>query len=303
MFKKTILPRSDLGEFEALLVKKDDKVIPKLGIKTKEEAEKIVKDLKSAEYKVANIERKEQKHNPLPPFITSTLQQTAWQKFHWPAKMTMEIAQQLYEMGYITYHRTDSLNISDLALSSAGKFIIRNFGKNYYQFRKFKTKSKVAQEAHEAIRATFPEKIPDDLKEKLNKNQLKLYDLIWRRFIACQMAQAIFDSTTVDISAKNYIFRATGQILKFDGFLKVYPIEFEEKKLPILEVGEILKLKKLIPCQHFTQPPPRYTEATLIKELELAVLQLMLQFYQQFKKEIMSKRMSKKDFFQPKLGV
>jgi DNA topoisomerase IA len=167
-----------------------------------------------------------------------------------------------------TYHRTDSLNISDLALAAAKKFIIKNFGQNYYQFRKFKTKSKVAQEAHEAIRPTYPENTPENLKEKLNKNQFKLYDLIWRRFIACQMASAIFDLTTINIGAKNYTFRATGQTLKFDGFLKVYPVKFEEKELPPLNVNEILKLIKLIPKQHFTEPPPRYTEASLIKELE-----------------------------------
>jgi DNA topoisomerase-1 len=255
-------------EFSALLIKKDEKFLEKLAIKNKKEAEEILKDLKDAEYRVIKVEKKETKRNPLPPFVTSTLQQEAWQKFHFSAKLTMQIAQQLYEMGFITYHRTDSLNISDLALAAAKKFIIKNFGQNYYQFRKFKTKSKVAQEAHEAIRPTYPENTPENLKEKLNKNQFKLYDLIWRRFIACQMASAIFESTTINIGAKNYIFRATGQTLKFDGFLKVYPIKFEEKELPPLNVNEILKLIKLIPKQHFTEPPPRYTEASLIKELE-----------------------------------
>jgi len=254
------------NEFEAVLIKKDEKILDKFAIKNKVEAEKIVKDLKDAEYRVINIEKKEVKRNPLPPFATSTLQQTAWQKFHFPAKLTMQIAQQLYEMGYITYHRTDSLNISDLALNATKKFVIENYGQNYYQFRRFKIKSKVAQEAHEAIRPTYPERTPESVK--LERNQFKLYDLIWRRFIACQMAQAIFDSITVDISAKHYIFRATGQILKFDGFLKIYPIKFEEIELPPLEINEILELIKLIPTQHFTQPPPRYTEASLIKELE-----------------------------------
>ena len=254
------------NELEAVLIKKDEKILDKFAIKNKVEAEKIVKDLKDAEYRVINIEKKEVKRNPLPPFATSTLQQTAWQKFHFPAKLTMQIAQQLYEMGYITYHRTDSLNISDLALNATKKFVIENYGQNYYQFRRFKIKSKVAQEAHEAIRPTYPERTPESVK--LERNQFKLYDLIWRRFIACQMAQAIFDSITVDISAKHYIFRATGQILKFDGFLKIYPIKFEEIELPPLEINEILELIKLIPTQHFTQPPPRYTEASLIKELE-----------------------------------
>jgi len=261
---------------EALLVKKDNKAIPKLGIKTKEEAEKIVKDLEGAEYKVINIEKKEIKRNPLPPFITSTLQQEAWKRFHFPAKLTMQISQQLYETGKITYHRTDSLNLSNLSLFAAKKFIIDNFGKNYWAgfLRRYRAKGRV-QEAHEAIRPTYPKNTPEKLSKKLEENQLKLYDLIWRRFIACQMAQAIFDSTVVDVLATrdkkqktSYTFRATGQILKFDGFLRVYPIKYEEIELPSLEINGILELIKLIPLQHFTQPPPRYNEATLIKTLE-----------------------------------
>ena len=263
----SVLHRSDPCQFEAILIKKKEETIPKLGIKTRKEAEKIVKDLKGAEYRVINIEKKEIKRNPLPPFTTSTLQQEAWKRFHFPAKMTMQIAQQLYETGKITYHRTDSLNLSDLSLFAARKFIIENYGKNYWAgfLRRYKAKGRV-QEAHEAIRPTYPEKVPETTK--LDKNQLKLYDLIWRRFIACQMAQAIFDSTVADIAAKSYIFRATGQILKFDGFLKIYPMKFEETELPPLEINEVLELIKLITSQHFTQPPSRYNEATLIKELE-----------------------------------
>ncbi len=267
------------NEFLALLVKKDGKTIPKLGIKTKKEAEKIVKDLKGAEYKVTKIEKKETKRNPLPPFTTSTLQQEAWQRFKWPAKLTMQIAQQLYEMGHITYHRTDSLNLSELSLFVAKKFIIENYSKKYWAgfLRRYKAKGRV-QEAHEAIRPTRPNFVPQNLGGQAsfkNKNGEQLYDLIWRRFIACQMAQASFDSTTVDILAKrdgrreiNYTFLASGQVLKFDGFLKVYPLKFKETELPPLEKDEILELIKLIPSQHFTQPPPRYTEATLIKSLE-----------------------------------
>jgi len=267
--KKLVETGSLPTEFQTILLKKDGNVIPKLGIKNKKEAEKIVKDLKGAEYKVINIEKKEIKRNPLPPFTTSMLQQEAWRRFKWPAKFTMRIAQQLYETGKITYHRTDSLNLSDLSLFAAKKFIINEYGKNYWAgfLRKYKAKGRV-QEAHEAIRPTYPDRTPEILKSKLENNQFKLYDLIWRRFIACQMAQAIFDSTTVDIQAKNYTFRATGQILKFDGFLKVYPIKYEENELPPLEKEEMLKLIKLIPSQHFTQPPARYTEATLIKVLE-----------------------------------
>ena len=260
------------NEFLAKLIKKDNKVIPKLGIKTKNEAEKIVKDLKGAEYKVVNIEKKEIKRNPLPPFTTSTLQQESWKRLRWPAKLTMRTAQGLYEKGLITYHRTDSLNLSEMSLFAARKFIIDNLGKEYWAgfLKKYKTKAKGAQEAHEAIRPAYPDKEPDKIKikEKLDDNQFRLYDLIWRRFIACQMAQACFDSTTINISAKNYIFRVSGQTLKFDGFLKIYPIKFEETELPLLEGNEILELLKLISSQHFTQPPGRYTEASLIKVLE-----------------------------------
>jgi len=266
------------NEFKALLVKENGEVLDKFAIKTKKETEKIIKDLKGAEYKVESIEKKEVKRSPLSPFITSTLQQTAWQKFHWPAKKTMQLAQQLYEKGFITYHRSDSLNISNLALAAAKDFIIKNYGQNYYQFRKYKTKSKVAQEAHEAIRPTYAENTPEKISQKLEENQLKLYKLIWQRFIASQMTEARFDSTIVEIEAANpkskiqnpnkYIFRANGQMLKFDGFLKVYPIKYEETELPLLKINEILELIKLIPSQHFTQPPPRYNEATLIKELE-----------------------------------
>ena len=254
-------------KFEAILIKRGGETIPKLEIKTKKEADKILKDLKGVEYKVENIEKKETKRNPLPPFTTSTLQQTAWYKFRFPAKFTMRIAQNLYEKGYITYHRTDSLNLSDQSLSAARKFIIENYGKEYWAgfLRKYRAKGRV-QEAHEAIRPTYPNKAPETLK--LAKRDLKLYDLIWRRFLASQMSQAVFDATAVDIEAKSYTFRATGQTLKFDGFLKVYPIKFEENELPPLEKEEILELIKLIHSQHFTQPPPRYTEATLIKALE-----------------------------------
>ncbi len=254
-------------EFIATLVKKDEKIIDKLDIKSKEEADVILKGLENAEYRVSNIEKKETNKNPFLPFTTSTLQQTASRKFHFSAKFTMSVAQKLYEQGLITYHRTDSVNISDLALGTAKKYIIENFGANYYHFRKFKTKSKIAQEAHEAIRPTYPENSPEKII-KLESSQVKLYDLIWKRFIASQMSSAIFDSTAIDIEAKNYTFRSTGQILKFAGFLKIYPVQFEETELPPLETNEILELKKLNPSQHFTQPPNRYGEASLIKTLE-----------------------------------
>jgi len=259
----------DENKFEATLIKKDDKAILKLDIKTKDEANKIIEDLKGAEYKVENIEKKEAKKNPLPPFTTSTLQQESFKRFRWTGKQTMRLAQNLYERGFITYHRTDSLNLSSQALGTAKDFIVTSYGDNYHQFRKYKAKGKV-QEAHEAIRPSYPDKTPEKLKlqAKLDDKQDRLYDLIWRRFIACQMSQAVFNSTTIDIAAKHYIFRATGQTMKFDGYLKVYPIKFTEAELPLLKEKETLELVEVNPGQHFTQPPGRYTEATLIKALE-----------------------------------
>lgn len=258
-----------IDEFEAALIKKGDKTLDKLAVKNEQGAKKILEDLENAEYKVENIEKKELKRNPLPPFTTSTLQQEAWQKLHWPAKMTMAISQQLYETGKITYHRTDSLNLSELSLSAAKNFIIENYGKEYWPgfSRKYKSKGRV-QEAHEAIRPSSPENTPEKISQKLDKNQLKLYELIWKRFISCQMSEAIFDSTAIDITAQNYTFRTTGQINKFDGFLKIYPLKFTETELPNLKIDDLLKLIELNHTQHFTQPPARYTEATLIKILE-----------------------------------
>jgi len=254
---------TDNKSFLAKLVKKDGKLLDKLAIKNKKESEKILNDLNGAEYRTEKVDKKEMKRNPLPPFTTSTLQQEAWRRFKWPAKLTMRTAQQLYETGNITYHRTDSLNVSNLALNAAKKFIGENYGPGYYQFRKYKTKGR-AQEAHEAIRPAYPQKKQITSDEKGSR----LYELIWQRFIACQMSQAVFEATTIDINAKNYGFRATGQILKFEGFLKVYPIKYQEAELPDIKANEILELLKLTPSQHFTQPPARFTEASLIKALE-----------------------------------
>ena len=251
---------SQSDEFIARLIKKDNKAINKLGIKVKQEADKILKDLKGAKYKVVNIESKEVKRYPAPPFTTSTLQQEAVKKLGLSAKQTMRIAQQLYEDGLITYHRTDSLNISKEALKSTQEFIKNKFGQNYTLAspRIYKTKTKGAQEAHEAIRPTQVNRQSTD----------KLYQLIWQRFIACQMQPAVLDSTAVDISGKNYLFRANGSIIKFDGFFKVYPTKLKETILPSLNKEEILKLIKLFSEQHFTQPPARYNEASLVKTLE-----------------------------------
>jgi len=256
-------------EFTASLVKQNGKAIDKLEIKNKTESDKILRDLNGADYVVENVEKKETNRYPAPPFTTSTLQQASWQRFKFPARMTMSLAQKLYEEGLITYHRTDSLNLSDMSLFSAKKFITENFGDNYWAGKivKYKTKDSSAQEAHEAIRPAYADRTPELLKE-LDSRQLRLYALIWQRFIACQMAPAVFDSVAADIKANDYTFRANGQTLKFNGFLKVYPIKFEEKDLPNLEKNDKLDLVKLDSLQHFTEPPARYTEASLIKTLE-----------------------------------
>ncbi|NOY35398.1 MAG: type I DNA topoisomerase [bacterium] len=275
--EKTSPEPSSGSAFVAKLVKKDGKLLDKFAVKNKKEADEIVKDLENAEYKVEQVTKKEVKRQPKPPFTTSTLQQASANNLHFSAKQTMMFAQQLYEKGFITYMRTDSVNLSAESLASAQKTIAGKFGKEFSlsEPRKFKTKSKGAQEAHEAVRPSDPAKTPEDLKTKLDEKQFKLYDLIWRRFIACQMQEAIFDSTTVDIataplgdSISKWTFRASGSIMKFEGWLKVYPASFTENLLPELNENEMLELEKLLPNQHFTEPPPRYSEATLVKALE-----------------------------------
>ncbi|MFH1643441.1 MAG: type I DNA topoisomerase [Patescibacteria group bacterium] len=254
-------------EFQASLVKKDNENIDKLAIENEKQANEILETLEGAEYIITDINKKQVKRSPLPPFTTSTLQRTAWQRFHWGAKTTMSIAQKLYEKGFITYHRSDSLNISQLAVDATKKYILDNLGEQYWAFRQYKSKGRV-QEAHEAIRPTFVNRNPESIKGELDARQLKLYTLIWQRLVASLMTQSIFDSITVDIAAKNYGFRASGQTLKFDGFLKIYPLKYTEESLPDLEKTTPLQLKELTPSQHFTAPPPRYNEGSLIKVLE-----------------------------------
>lgn len=255
-------------EFPAYLTKRDGKAIDKLETKNKAEADEILKNLEGASYIVEKVDKRETKRNPLPPFTTSTLQQTAANRFGYSAKMTMSLAQKLYEEGHITYHRTDSLNLSAMSLAAAQTFITSSFGPKYSQGRHFKAK-KGAQEAHEAIRPTYADRTPDSLKADLGPRRLKLYTLIWQRFLASQMTPAIFDATSIDIKANQYTFKATGQILLFDGFLKVYPMKFSEAAMPELKEQEIVDLVKLNRTQHFTEPPARYNEASLIKALEL----------------------------------
>lgn len=270
--------------FTAKLAKINDKAIGKMGITGEVVAKQITADLSEAKYTVADITKKEVKRNPSPPFITSTLQQEAARKLGFSAKQTMAVAQHLYENGHITYMRTDSLNLASSALSQAQEVIAAEFGKQYGLDtpRFYANKSKGAQEAHEAIRPTDLSRLPQSMKTE--RNGIRLYDLIWKRTIASQMQQAIFDQTAVDIvasgqgaSAKQYTFRANGQVVKFDGFIRAYTEGIDEKSedeiegaLPELTQAENLQLRELLPNQHFTEPPPRYTDATLIKTLEAA---------------------------------
>lgn len=252
-----------------LKLKKKFEAQLKLDIKTETEAKKITDELKNCEFKVSRIEKKQIKRNPPSPFTTSTLQQEAAKRLHLSAKQTMFFGQGLYEKGFITYMRTDSLNLSQESLAAAKSWIENNLGKDYASQapRVFKTKSRLAQEAHEAIRPTNPQLMTSDVIN-LKEGEKKIYDLIWRRFIASQLPQAIFDATRVEIAAGNYLLIANGNILRFDGFLKIWAQKFQEKELPELKENEILKLKEIKPEQHFTEPAGRYNEATLIKTLE-----------------------------------
>lgn len=273
--------KSEGKKFKARLVKIGDEAIGRLAIKNADEAKKITDELAGAEYKVIEVIKKEVRRAPAPPFTTSTLQQESAKKLGFSAKQTMILAQRLYETGFITYMRTDSLNIAESALAQAQEVIKNNFGKEYCldKPRFYQNKSKGAQEAHEAVRPTDFSRLPESLSA-LDAGQLKLYDLIWKRALACQMQAAILDQTAVDISAgQKYIFRANGQVIKFDGFIKVYTetkeegekdddSDYEEGRLPELSADEPLDFVNLIKGQHFTEPPPRYTDASLIKTLE-----------------------------------
>ncbi|MFA5933529.1 MAG: type I DNA topoisomerase [Microgenomates group bacterium] len=266
------------GHFIANLIEKDGK---KLVINNKVEADNHVSALEKADYKISRIAKKEVRKSPAPPFTTSTLQQTSSNRLGMSAKKTMMIAQTLYEHGLITYMRTDSVNLSTQAIDVARSYIEKTFGKNYVpaNARVYKTKSKVAQEAHEAIRPTNMNVTGETLKtaEGMSRDYIRVYELIWKRMMASQMSEAIMDQTSVDVAANSsYLFRATGSIIKFDGWLKVFgkAIEEEEEEndnsqaLPELKENENLGLLTLLPNQHFTEPPPRFNEASLIKKLE-----------------------------------
>jgi DNA topoisomerase-1 len=265
------------GKFGAELIRIGGKTLEKLGVKSGAEAENIADGLRKSAFRLGAVEKKETRKNPLPPFTTSTLQQAAAGRLGFSAQKTMFLAQELYENGYITYMRTDSVNLSREAAAAAGKWLAENLGKEYAleSPRFFKSKSRLAQEAHEAIRPTdvniSPDALPKFKGKGADKDRKRVYELIWRRFVASQMTPAIFDSVKIDVLGKGreeYVLRANGSILKFDGFLKVWPVKFEEKELPPLAEGEGAKLLEVKPSQHFTEPPPRYNEASLIKTLE-----------------------------------
>ena len=257
---------------------KKGKIVPE----TEKQTTDIINALKGAEYKVTEVKKTSKKRQPMPPFITSTLQQEAANKFGYTSTRTMMIAQQLYEgveikgmgaVGLITYMRTDSVRIADEAISAARQYIGSRWGSEYLPAspRVFKNK-KNAQDAHEAIRPSLPDLIPDNIKESLSSEQFKIYKLIWDRFIASQMAPADIDVTSVTVSAADYIFKASGSSVNFPGFTTVYEETSENSEksqpLPPLNENDVLSLKELTPKQHFTQPPARYTEASLIRTLE-----------------------------------
>ncbi len=266
-------------EFEAHFYGKDGK---KQEIHSNEEVQAILENIKNAKYVVSEVKKGEKKRTPAPPFTTSTMQQEASRKLGFTLKKTMSIAQGLYEgvkipekgtVGLITYMRTDSTRISEEARSVAKTQITKIYGENYYENRYYKTK-KDAQDAHEAIRPTYIDIEPDSIKDSLSKDQYKLYKLIYNRFLASQMRAAVYDTVNVTIKANEYDFKANGQTLKFKGFMTLYVegTDNEEKEeegmLPELEENQEVKLKKLNPKQSFTEPPARYTEASLVKALE-----------------------------------
>ena len=275
--------------FDARLIGRGDE---KIEVPNQEEADKITAFLKESDWLVRSVEKKERRRNAAAPFTTSKLQQDSARKLRFSVKRTMMLAQRLYEgvelgeeglVGLITYMRTDSTRVSNDALAEVREYIPQHFGKEYLPETAnfYKSKQKGAQEAHEAIRPTSVMRHPDEIQKYLKEDEFKVYKLIWQRFVASQMNPAIFDQTTVDIDAskgsESYRFRVTGSVMKFDGFLKVYEESKEGKdeedealkhKLPALNEGQKLTLKELKPEQHFTEPPPRYNEASLVKELE-----------------------------------
>ena len=266
-------------QFEARFYGKNGK---KQEIHSKEEIDQILKTIEKAKYTVSEVKKGEKKRNPAPPFTTSTMQQEASRKLGFTLKKTMSVAQGLYEgvkiaekgtVGLITYMRTDSTRISEEARAAAKTQIVATYGEEYYENRYYKT-SKDAQDAHEGIRPTYADIEPDKIKDELTKDQYKLYKLVYNRFMASQMRPAIYDTMTVNIKADDYDFKANGQNLKFKGFMTLYVEGTDEKEekeegiLPELQENQEVKLLKINPKQSFTEPPARYTEASLVKTLE-----------------------------------
>ena len=266
-------------EFEARFFGKDNK---KLELHTKEEVDKILEEIKKAKYIVKEIKKGEKKRNPAPPFTTSTMQQEASRKLGFTLKKTMSVAQTLYEgvkvqdkgtVGLITYMRTDSTRISEEARAAIKEHIINSYGEEFYENRYYKAK-KDSQDAHEAIRPTYADLKPEEIKDSLTKDQYKLYKLIYNRFMASQMTAAIYNTISATIDANGYTFKANGQTIKFKGFMTIYVegTDSEEKEeegmLPELKENQVVDLKKINPKQSFTEPPARYTEASLVKALE-----------------------------------
>jgi DNA topoisomerase-1 len=267
---------TDGKELPVKLVQKEGK---KIELSSEEQATEVLKEIRPSDFRVDEVVKKERKRNPQPPYITSTMQRDAARRLRFSAKKIMMLAQQLYEgvdlngerVGLITYMRTDSVRVADQANESNRDFIEKNFGKEYLppKPRAYKSKGK-AQDAHEAIRPTDVARKPESVKKSLSKDQYALYELIWRRFVASQMESARYDTTEVNIAAGPYTLRANGRVMTFPGFLSVYEEKMNEEgaELPAVETGEKLELGSLDGIQHFTEPPPRYTEATLIKDLE-----------------------------------
>lgn len=268
--------------FEAALTDIDGKELGQFDIKSEADAQKLANDLEKANFKVESVQTKEIKRRPLPPFTTSTLQQAAWQRLRFSAKQTMRLAQQLYEgvdlgsgpVGLITYMRTDSTKLALESVALARQYLEMNLGHQYAlpSPRFFKTKSHLAQEAHEAIRPTDPGRTPDSVKDVLDRRQFRLYELIWQRFTASQMPETVISQTSAKIKAsageKVYGLRASGQKVVFDGFMRIWPTKLSEVLLPELKENDGLKLDEVLPTQHFTEPPPRYNDASLVKTLE-----------------------------------
>jgi DNA topoisomerase-1 len=237
-------------------------------------ADDVARRVRPGPWTVREVRKSERMRKPPAPFKTSTLQQAASSKLGFPTWKTMSLAQNLYESGRITYMRTDSVNLSQDALTDIGQAITAQFGQRYHSLRRFSDRSKGAQEAHEAIRPTALTTLPAELGGRVGADELRLYEMIWQRTMASQMAEAVYDATSVDIDSNGVMFRATGQVLRFDGYMRVYlersddEPEEVEGLLPELSEGEVLALRALDTEQHFTQPPPRYTEATLVREME-----------------------------------